>query len=388
MLKKKTYTDSGRFKPYPFIIKKDRRHDITIESPPIDWNSLSAEQLDSQWGHCLNMFWFYEKEGIINKNYLKPHLINFMKKNGYTDEQIKRYESAPDWMNSVTVLSIAYLLMSDVKKPDSEAWLLNKINEIIASAKPVENKPEGVKEKPKHNIQYAMRKKLSEVLGELHGMEDDTEFKTKPDLLKWFTHRNVAKVHMDDIEAKFKPVLTELEEVMEGKDEQLNEGYSEFSKSDIKKRIEWYKHLLTDVDAYRRLKISTRKIRTSKPKSPTKLVSKLKYLAYSDEHKIQSISAEKIIGCDTLWVYNQKQKRLIQYIASEMDKELTVKGSTIVGWDPKGSYGKTLRKPSEQLTTLMSGGKVAMRNFLKDIKGKDKTVNGRINRDCLLLRTF
>ena len=139
---------------------------------------------------------------------------------------------------------------------------------------------------------------------------------------------------------------------------------------------------------YRRLKVSARKIRTRKPKSPTQLVRSLKHLNHFDELKITSVNPEKIIGADSLWVYNVKYKRLICYIASEIDKELTVKGSTIIGWDPKASYGKTLRKPEEQLKLFISLGKVAMRNFLKSTKGKDKTVNGRINKDCLLLKVY
>lgn len=387
MLKKKDTTVSGHFNPYPFIIKRDRRRGIVIESAPIDWSSLDDDQFMSQWEHCLNRFWFYEKENIINKAYLKPYLLDFMKKNGYTESQIKGCESAADHTIPITMLSVSYLLMSGVNKADSTQWLKNKINKYISNSKTEVSTIE-VKEKPKRDIQESMREKLSDVLGELHGIEDDADFKTKPDLLKWFSHKNVARVHMGAIEQKFKPILAELEEVLKGKNVQLNEGYSSYSKADIKKRIEWYKHFLSDVDAYQRLKSSNRKVRVRKPKPPSKLVAKLRYLNYSDDLKIQSVNAEKIVGSDAVWVYNQKYRRLILYVASELDKELSVKGSTIIGWDPKASYGKTLRKPEEQIKVLLSGGKVSMRNYLKDIKGKSKPVNGRINKDCLLLKVF
>jgi hypothetical protein len=71
-----------------------------------------------------------------------------------------------------------------------------------------------------------------------------------------------------------------------------------------------------------------------------------------------------------------------------MEKALTVKGSTILGWDPKTSTGKTLRKPEEQLKDFLVGGKVAMRNYHKAIKGKDAKLNGRINKDMVLLKVY
>ena len=67
---------------------------------------------------------------------------------------------------------------------------------------------------------------------------------------------------------------------------------------------------------------------------------------------------------------------------------VTVKGTTILGWDPKTSIGKTLRKPEPQLKEFMSGGKVAMRNFHKSIRGKEAILNGRINKDMILLKTY
>jgi len=71
-----------------------------------------------------------------------------------------------------------------------------------------------------------------------------------------------------------------------------------------------------------------------------------------------------------------------------MEKELTVKGTTILGWDPKTSIGKTLRKPDEQLKEFMAGGKVAMRTLLKHIRGKEAKLNGRINKDMLLMKIY
>ena len=65
---------------------------------------------------------------------------------------------------------------------------------------------------------------------------------------------------------------------------------------------------------------------------------------------------------------------------------LSVKGSTLVGYDEKTSQIKTLRKPDEQLKKLQEGGKIVLRKFMDEIKCKPKTATGRINNETVLVR--
>jgi hypothetical protein len=85
-------------------------------------------------------------------------------------------------------------------------------------------------------------------------------------------------------------------------------------------------------------------------------------------------------------VYNTKTRKLGRYVASEQDKSMTVKGSTILGWDPKLSVSKTLRKPKEQLKEFMGSGKVQLRTFLDKIKATEVKLNGRTNDQTIILR--
>ena len=390
--KKIEVVNPNSFKPFPFVIKKDRRRSLIIESKQIHWDILTKDQIESQWSHCLNSIWHAEKEGIISIDNFSNYLEIFLKKYGYSENDMKAFNEAPAWMKTNTMYSVAYLLEACYKKSESILWLKARVDECVRQGQKLLDEKQIVvvdtsQEKPRKTIQEAMADQLSELLGELEGM-DDEKLETKHNILNWLRMKNVAKVHLESIEERFRPRLEELNQAINKEDEQLTEGYSRYKKNELKRMVEWYQTLLTDVDAYRRLKVSARKIRTRKPKSPTQLVRSLKHLNHFDELKITSVNPEKIIGADSLWVYNVKYKRLICYIASEIDKELTVKGSTIIGWDPKASYGKTLRKPEEQLKLFISLGKVAMRNFLKSTKGKDKTVNGRINKDCLLLKVY
>jgi hypothetical protein len=75
------------------------------------------------------------------------------------------------------------------------------------------------------------------------------------------------------------------------------------------------------------------------------------------------------------------------YIADEYSKTLTVKGNTLIGFDPKQSEVKTLRKPAEQIKAL-TGSKPAARKYFKDIKAVATTPNGRFNDSMIILKAF
>jgi hypothetical protein len=93
-------------------------------------------------------------------------------------------------------------------------------------------------------------------------------------------------------------------------------------------------------------------------------------------------------------VFNVKTRKLGKYVASNVDPKglardgtgLSVKGTTIIGFDEKESIQKTLRKPEEQLKAFKAAGKVALRKFLDEINTTDTKLNGRCNPDTVLLK--
>jgi hypothetical protein len=74
-----------------------------------------------------------------------------------------------------------------------------------------------------------------------------------------------------------------------------------------------------------------------------------------------------------------------RYVADEY-KDLSVKGTSITGYNENLSVQKTLRKPEDQLKDFKAAGKVALRKFLDDIKAVDIKLNGRISEDIILLK--
>lgn len=380
-------TLSRVFRPFPFQLEKKRKGTLALKSPPINWSSLTPEETESQKTHCTNILWEMEKEGLISRSDLEPYFYTCLEKSGYTKDDIKVIKSLKEWQIPFNLLKIPFLMSLGLRSKSSASYLIDKVTKLLEEGKKnvVPDITPQAPAKLKRTIQDAMKEQRSGILGELQGFEDEM-FDKKHDILRWFQSTNISKAHISHIEEYYRPRLEELSLI--GEDDQVTEAYESYSKKQIKIMKEWYTNLMSDLDAYKRVKQNQRKIRAKKPKSPTKLVSKLKYMTYSDDYKIQSEKPESIIGSNTLWLFNTKTRRLCVYIASELDKELTVKGSTILGWDPKLSVGKTLRKPQEQLKEFMGGGKVAMRNFAKAIRGKEALLNGRINKDMIILKVY
>jgi hypothetical protein len=139
------------------------------------------------------------------------------------------------------------------------------------------------------------------------------------------------------------------------------------------------------VEQYRGVKKATKKARVKKAPSKEKLVSKLKYAKTNAELKIVSINPADIIGSGELWIYNTKTRKLGKYVAAAY-KQLSIKGTSIEGFDTDKSVSKTLRKPDEKLKEFAKAGKVQLRKFLEDIRATEAKLNGRINADIVLLR--
>ena len=137
-----------------------------------------------------------------------------------------------------------------------------------------------------------------------------------------------------------------------------------------------------------------RKPRKKKVYSADKLVAKLKYLKVDSKYSLTSINPEDIIKANELWVFNVKTRKLGKYIASNIDPlgqgrdgtGLSVKGTTIIGYDEKLSIQKTLRKPIDQLKEFKDSGKVKLRKFLDEIPTTDTKLNGRVNPETVLLK--
>lgn len=121
--------------------------------------------------------------------------------------------------------------------------------------------------------------------------------------------------------------------------------------------------------------------------SPTKQVAKIRFLKESTEYGFKSIIPEKLIGKQKLIVFNTKTRRVGIYYSSA-SSGFTFKGATLQSFDKERSVMKTDRKPKENTMRLLQLANKAGEKIFKDIKSIEQKMNGRINKDIILLKVF
>jgi hypothetical protein len=245
----------------------------------------------------------------------------------------------------------------------------------------------------KPNIQDRLREKMTEAAGEIEGMFDEmiaagTKMSADYKPMGLLRGMNIAPQMVSVIADDWKRRLDELQEATAGKDAQLVEGYSNFSKIQMRNLIKFCEQVIADCGNYVQIKKVERKPRAKKAASPEKLSSKFKFLKDFAELKLTSESPAKLVGASEAYLYDTKKRKLVHVVADQHIGSFSVKGSSIVGFDTANSQQKTLRKPAEQLKALLGSGKPAARKYFKDIKATEIRFNGRGNENLLVLKTW
>ena len=205
------------------------------------------------------------------------------------------------------------------------------------------------------------------------------------------------KEYKDLLELRKKNLkFKEIDEEGEGDSEerQLLESYEDISNEVIEKGIKAHDNIFKACDYMIDIANANRKPRKKKPISKDKLVSKLQYSKEDTKYNLKSIDPKDIITAEQLWVFNTKTRKLGIYVASVLDPRglnregtgLSVKGTSVQGFDPEKSVQKTLRKPEEQLSEFMKCGPVKSKTFFSEIKSMEIALTGRINPDTILLK--
>ena len=270
-----------------------------------------------------------------------------------------------------------------------QTWLDGEIENLKHSLK--NRKQPVVVDEPKvvvPNIQDRIREKASECIGELEGQLDDlilSKFSTEVSPYAVLHTLEIKGVHTKHISDWFKTKRIEFDDVLHTTDAELKEGYSNFSKPQLKKLIAWCDQVILDCGKIAGEAIKSRKPRKRKTKTPEQLVAKVKVMDEHKEFKLKSIPAKDIIGAMQLWVFNTKNRKLGCYHAIDADG-LSIKGSSIINFNESKSVQKTLRKPEATLPEILKGGKVYLRNALDSIRAVESGLTGRLNADIILVR--
>jgi len=319
---------------------------------------------------------------------LTKYGLEYLKKNNKT-QYVKFFSEAADWeTNQISILmrlaqrqqylDFKHLALIDTKLEE----IKNKYTFIQEEIK--------VEEKSKAPVISIQDRVLESA--KLHAAEIDAEidefiinkssnFSTKA----FLAQNNVSGAVAKKIGEFYIPMIDELNDALAEKDEQLTEGYSNFSKAQLKKFISFIESIVSDCTQQVVRAKANRAPRAKKEKAPGLLVSKMKYMFEFPELSLKSINPTEIIKADEVWVYNTKTRKMIVY-RGENGPVLSVRGTTILNYDTVTSEAKTLRKPEEFFKTQI--GKRPFNAAFKAINSKPSTPNGRINQDIIIVAAF
>lgn len=356
------------------------------------WDTERAKQMDDvTFDHFLRQSFYYYNYFHTQKD-LKKYVVEWLKTTAeFSKEEIKVFERSSDRAIPMTVCSLIMAHRQGMPLRERHIAFIDECIEKAINGAGAEEVEVVKEEAPKAyvpTIQDRLNEKTAETIGELEGHYDEfiknPKYSFKP--YDYLVANNVPQSQLTKYEAVYQARFDELKDAVSKVDEQLTEGYSHYKAADFKRIMAFIDQILNDIIQYRGVKKATKKIRAPKSVSKEKVVAKLKYAKEDKSLRLVSINPADIVGASELWVYNTKTRKLGKYIADSLTGPLSVKGTSITGYDEHKSTSKTLRKPDEKLKEFAKATKVELRKFLDNIKATETLLNGRISADVVLLR--
>jgi hypothetical protein len=326
-------------------------------------------------------------------NFKKDLIVYAKDELGFDKERLDLLRVSPDWSCTNTIGSLLRMRKRGLDLRDEEfAHIRRNIDDMLrlGKIKVEEDLKEEVKaaKAPVISIQDRIKNKVNDtVLGDLEDMLDEWIRGNSPSI---DVYEAMKAAILPAQGAKFVIDWAERHRVeMQGSidkiDPQLVEGYSHLTPKRKKEFIAWFEGIIADAQRFGTNTKTVRKTRTKKPVSVEKQISKLKYLKESPEHKLVSINPSLIIGATELWTYNVKYKTLTRFIA-ESGLGFEIKGTSLTKFNTSESQSRTLRKPEEILSEVLSSSKTKAAKAFSSLTTKPKEPNGRINEDTIILK--
>jgi hypothetical protein len=160
--------------------------------------------------------------------------------------------------------------------------------------------------------------------------------------------------------------------------------------------LEVYRKIIDACDIVEAESKANRKPRKTRTKSPEDIVMKLNFKQTDTEYGLGSIMPAEIVYARILVVFNTKNRKIGMYYAKNVDpmglkregSGLSVKGTTITGYDEENSLQRTIRKPDEFLPEVKKATRAKTEKLFSTLKTTETKLNGRINGETILLAAF
>jgi hypothetical protein len=344
--------------------------------------TVTEDSTQSELARAYNWFnYFYSSDDA------KSFTIAYLKSIKYDSTVIRKLRSPS--VKAIELNNVGWncrLLHSGSNLPD-DVWFKveAKIRDLTKDVVEEETDAEEQPVQKVVSIQDRINNKASDLIGELEEQLDVffQEGVIQFDVKKWSLEKGIKPQIAKRIAEHFRPQYEEIVEAQTGKDADLVEAYKGWRKPVLKIMGLFIKRIIDHMVELDSAGQAVRKPRKKKIKPAHVLVSKMNYCASSDT--LTSVDPKGIIGAEQLWAFNVKTRNLSVYNAVG-HSGLSVRGTTITGFDETTSVTKKLRKPEAVIKPLLDGGKIYLRKVMENIKTTETKATGRINMDTILLR--
>jgi hypothetical protein len=304
------------------------------------------------------------------------------------DTRIKQFLRVPDKRINLTIGWLCRASVRNLTLTQQERDRISGYVDVAIS----QLEPEVTQtEKPKVDIQQAMRDKAQTAAGELEAVFD--EFCTHPkatggkvtELLKQF---NVQKQYIEIVRD---PWLKKRQEFsLAATDTEIQEGYQQFGKVQLRHISKFIDQVIGEIDGYVNEKQASKKPRVKKAVPVEKLCEKLKFCKeFTDaaaKVSLTSIDHKKLHNCTEAFLFDTKKRKLIHLVAKK-DTKITVNRANLDNVDLELSKCKTVRVPAS-MNDFAKLSKLNARKAYSDIKTVETAASNRTNENLIILSVF
>lgn len=321
----------------------------------------------------------------------KTYTIQYLKEQKYDKSVISKINS----LDEDLFKNLGYICRMKARGCPLElnhiVWIEDRINELKEHSGliPISNSPVISQIQKPNTIQDRIFTQSTDYINEIEGYVDlaiqKRKFEFKP--YDYFISVAAKNVHAKQIINHYKPMLDDIQQAISGSDSDLVEAYSFYKKTELKKIHEFIKLIIDDATKIASNSKIVRKQKVKKPIPADKKVAKLIYKKEDVSFKAVSIKPTDILGCQQLWVFNTKNKKLGVYYAKD-ESGLSVKGSSLENFNDTTSIMKTVRKPDIVIPEISKGTKSSLKKVMTQINAVENKLTGRLNSDTLLLKVI
>jgi hypothetical protein len=342
-------------------------------------NTLTEEEVHKKFSSALNFYAYY-----LSAKDLVPDLVLYMTNNGYKKDDVKLIKRYGEKVGVTTIGKIARMVNRGM--PYSDTHLDNTIKSCVTKAREIKAYSIADGELIKKPVQPVLSpmKRLenkvdAEVISHIDYALDDWTEDTKNIAMVGVTSllagANIPAKGCQFVHNFLDRYISEATEAYEKTCDQMVEGYSFLTRSELRKWVKTLEKMKDEVSKYEKANKKAI-VRTKKVKPAGAQVVNMKY--NKDDSKV---SAVKIPGSVETIIWNPKTRKLQVYKALARNG-FSVKGTTIKDFDTDTSYQFTVRATS--IDAMVGKDSKALEKIMSP-KVKRAKVNGRVNEHCEII---